>query len=281
MAASYQATAILTSAFPWEKLPFELRAQVFQEVDRQYLQSKQVSYFKWRLSMPAIVIALRQRPISYYHALQWFAKENTPLIFDLGISCALGDMNDEEAAVITTISMEMSKPLCKNTVRYNKTVWPKSRLQKPVAFTQQFLRLENLREVRLNVGDEMSDSAGFPTSNRAFITEWPFWLEGCKKLSIVEVTVTIKDRSQDELAQLAWRQTERVMVSLVKQISKKLGIEGKKVDMDVRNRLHYISESEGSVWRWEAEEGQFMDWSCELGWWQDSKKNALEGKVDF
>src|ERR1700712_5300670 len=62
-------------SFPWERLPFETREQIFEELDQDS---------PWRCStylcaddgLPAIIIALRGSPISHKHAFREFMNAN-------------------------------------------------------------------------------------------------------------------------------------------------------------------------------------------------------------
>jgi hypothetical protein len=65
--------ALRKKTFPWEKLPFETRDHIFKEVDK--FSDRGFHYFWWNGVMVPLIIALRSLPISYQHALQWFAKE--------------------------------------------------------------------------------------------------------------------------------------------------------------------------------------------------------------
>jgi hypothetical protein len=58
----------------WEKLPYEMREKIFGEVE-----ADTESYFTWKGSVPALVVALRPLKLSYEHVLEWF--ENETLYF--------------------------------------------------------------------------------------------------------------------------------------------------------------------------------------------------------
>lgn len=103
-------------AFPWEKLPFELRHKIFALVDDDYARSRvsytnpnpNAKYFKIRNSkMPALVVALRKLPISYDHVLQWVLKNGTMLNIAID-QFSTSDMNGTELRLFK--SLEIGRP---------------------------------------------------------------------------------------------------------------------------------------------------------------------------
>lgn len=96
------------NAFPWDNLPFELRKQIFEE-----LRDQEDDYFKYRMGMPALIVALRCCPTSYDHALQFFDKSNLSLEFHSRSyrRFPLHDrykMNNHEASRIQDVTLHFS-----------------------------------------------------------------------------------------------------------------------------------------------------------------------------
>lgn len=57
-------------------MPYEVSEQIIAEVnDGAYF-----SYFSWQGKVPALIVALRQLPVSYGHFLEWFAKHGSHII---------------------------------------------------------------------------------------------------------------------------------------------------------------------------------------------------------
>ena len=98
--------------FPWEKLPFEIRDQIFAEVDSSlggppnWLIDSY--YFEWNGSMPPLVVALRTLKLSYQHVMQWFSKHNSLLVMHEGVGFDISDMTNIELERISSVSMELT-----------------------------------------------------------------------------------------------------------------------------------------------------------------------------
>jgi hypothetical protein len=99
-------------ASPWERLPIEVRQQIFDNLDEELIivcisqtqpnpAPKPRTYFRWSDSMPPLVVALRSLPVSYSHVVQHFARMNGEL--DLGSGCNIASMTKSELGVITTV----------------------------------------------------------------------------------------------------------------------------------------------------------------------------------
>jgi hypothetical protein len=74
-----------TKACPWERLPFELRDQIFSIVHKDHagpFNGSPLGYFEWDQRMPCLVVALRPLSVSYNHAMQWFRRFNTHIVID-------------------------------------------------------------------------------------------------------------------------------------------------------------------------------------------------------
>lgn len=101
-----QADALRKRTFPWEKLPFEIREEIFKNVNEQSVRG--LNYFWWDGVMSPLIIALRSQPFSYQHVLQWFAKENfyfSPLYPTP--KHPMMDLTKDELAVIRTASIDI------------------------------------------------------------------------------------------------------------------------------------------------------------------------------
>jgi hypothetical protein len=105
-----------TKASPWERLPIEVRQQIFDNLDEELIYvcisqthpnpaPKPRPYFRWSDSMPPLVVALRSLPVSYGHAIQHFARVNWQL--DLGFGCNIASMTKSELGVITFVRFEV------------------------------------------------------------------------------------------------------------------------------------------------------------------------------
>jgi hypothetical protein len=122
-------------------------------------------------------------------------------------------------------------------------------LTKPYRFRPSFLLAENLRIFHLSL-----DYRHFYRYNAPhFLTEFPFWLEGCKPLSKVTVELPI--------CRGFLRTEERNMIvfGMMERLYKKVRVEGRYV----RTTEYGMAESE--EWEWEAPAGTYMDWSKGLG----------------
>ena len=70
----------VVKAFPWERLPFELRQQIFDALDKMtwlWREEAPVCYFDWSHTLPPLVIALRRLPISHQHVIKHLDSKNT------------------------------------------------------------------------------------------------------------------------------------------------------------------------------------------------------------
>lgn len=129
---------------------------------------------------------------------------------------------------------------------------------KPTIFTQEFKLLPDLREVHLNLYHQLVG----PTEHTcAFVTEWPFWLQGCPQLSTVVVAIPkrVPTWHRSHHGNLLIR---KLLKAVVKRVSNKLGVQGVDVSEKCSGNFGLYCE----IWQWEAEEGTFMDWTQELGW---------------
>ena len=98
--------------FPWEKLPFEIRDQIFAEVDSSLGGPPDwlidLYYFEWNGSIPPLVVALRTLKLSYQHVMQWFSKHNSLLVMHEGVGFDISDMTNIELERISSVSMELT-----------------------------------------------------------------------------------------------------------------------------------------------------------------------------
>lgn len=289
------------TSFPWDKLPHELREQIFHLIDQEHMSisPRNVSYFKWTGTMPALIVALRDRKEAYNHVLEVFEKHNSSIVLDPSTSYSLSSITDEEALKIQKAFIQLrykfpSLPLwLKSETDFelsgisghtrkphyyakHNTSWTASRttFHRPIQFTQQFLRLRNLREVHLSLSNHirLQGSRTVPADDfHRFIVEWPFWLQGCTQLSRLEVAITLAPFSRSS----SFETYNQLLTHITGRVSKRLGIEAKRIDMDLQHHFHYHPEAQ--VWRWEAVEGQTMDWDrVGLGvrWDWSSRKKA-------
>lgn len=111
-----QTDALRKATFPWEKLPFEIREQIFKDVNQR--SPRGLNYFWWNGTMAPLIVALRSQPISYQHILQWFAKENfyfSPLFPTP--EHPMMDLTKDELAVIKEASIDIRYEM---TMQYSK-----------------------------------------------------------------------------------------------------------------------------------------------------------------
>ncbi|KAF8858832.1 hypothetical protein BDZ45DRAFT_743049 [Acephala macrosclerotiorum] len=233
-------------AFPWERLPYEMREKIFRN-DKE---------------VPALVVALREFPISYDHVLQWFERESSSLIIGSWNAWALSSMSDMEALCIKKVMMELSGNIDDVYENYEDDGWTFSRFRKPTEFSQRFLRMENLREVHLTMDNACHShtTTGIYRGLQNFSSQWPYWLEGCTKLSRVELALNLNVWRSYEIDNA---KCDRVFQAILNRIAKKIGVKGKAVNMDLTSHAYY--DQHAQVWCWEDEPGNYMDWSHEFG----------------
>lgn len=94
--------ALPPKSFPREQLPYELRDQIFGILDET---PDFTSYFRWRGSIPSLVIVLRPSSISYSHVLQWWRKCNSSLYLVREFGYSIEIMNECEAEVIKEVTI--------------------------------------------------------------------------------------------------------------------------------------------------------------------------------
>jgi hypothetical protein len=98
----------LVAAFPWDRLPFEIRQKIFDLLTPES-PSGSPPYFRchWKTGMPPLVVALRPLPISYDHALQNFSKENRELwLRSRGAKNTVRGMTKTELSFIEWVDLE-------------------------------------------------------------------------------------------------------------------------------------------------------------------------------
>lgn len=98
------------STFPWDDLPFELREQIFKELDDEYqgYWEDDDSYFHMDFGkIPHLVVALRGFKQSYEHVLQWFKAQNTPLELNIRTRYDLSMFSDAEALAVEEIELDL------------------------------------------------------------------------------------------------------------------------------------------------------------------------------
>lgn len=95
----------------------------------------------------------------------------------------------------------------------------------------------------------------------AFLTEFPFWLSGCKALS--KVVVEIQYVGPQRMKRGAHR---RIVQNMIQRIYERTGV---KAEYDWW---------EDQRWIWKAAPGKYMDWSQDLGLeWQAQPFTSLIG----
>ncbi|KAF8858831.1 hypothetical protein BDZ45DRAFT_743048 [Acephala macrosclerotiorum] len=240
-----------TPKFPWENLTHKLREQTFQLVD-QFMEPGKPSYFKWQGSIPPLIVALKGYPVS------------------MTIFCNNSERKAPRLSWTLRHHMILVIGVCENVRdQDNLDLWHHPKFKKLTTFIQQFLKLKNLREVHLTLSSKKSPysqtrgpSRGFEDYDDAyhFITELPFGLQGCKKLSTVEVVITRNDMEHYKT------EVERLSQAVVKRVSKKFGIESQYL-RGIGFYNHFLYHWRADVWRWEARSGTLMDWSQDLSWY--------------
>jgi hypothetical protein len=94
--------------FHWEKLAFELREMIFVEVSKLDLDScihESDYYFRRGIWMPLLVVALRDQPKSYSHAMEWYRQANSHLVYHILYYSDLGGMTRTELEVIQSAEL--------------------------------------------------------------------------------------------------------------------------------------------------------------------------------
>jgi hypothetical protein len=90
--------------FPWERLPFEIRDSIFDNLEAESLCE---SYFKRNGSVPAFVVALRSLPLFYEHVLQTFASHSSTIQINEWNKFNLSDLSQKELDIIVKAEMEL------------------------------------------------------------------------------------------------------------------------------------------------------------------------------
>jgi hypothetical protein len=122
-------------------------------------------------------------------------------------------------------------------------------LTKPYRVRHSFLLAENLRTFHLSL-----DYRHFHRFNAAhFLTEFPFWLEGCKALSKVIVQLPIYR------GVLRTEERNQIVFGMMDLLYEKVGVEGRYV------KTTEYGMAVAEQWEWEAPAGTYMDWSKGLG----------------
>ena len=91
----------------WERCPVEVRDMIFDEIDK--VDDDGVNYFRWRGSMPPLIVALRGLKNSYKQVLRRFAKANPERhlwMNSLGRS-SIRDMNRVEVDMFEEVSLRL------------------------------------------------------------------------------------------------------------------------------------------------------------------------------
>lgn len=143
------------------------------------------------------------------------------------------------------------------------------KFRKPIWFTDKVRKMVNLREVNLtfNLDDEE-----FPVNNAdrcRWLTEWPFWIEGCVSLSSLSVEVVLDVRLEIR------RQRDKIVLGMMRRYHKKIGVMGQM--SRVKSYYNYSSfdqrHDKVEIWQWKTDhEQQLMDWSRNMGVvWQGVK----------
>ncbi|KAG4434480.1 hypothetical protein IFR05_010023 [Cadophora sp. M221] len=275
--------------FPWETMPYEIRDHIFAEMD----EDGYYGYFEWDGEPPALLEALRPLKTSHGHVLEWFARHGYNVSLYLYVipmytrillfmservltryyswhGFDLTSLTKTEMTCVTKVNLELSQ-ICDQITTFideDTNEWVDS-FRKPTFFTDQFLSLTNLREVYLSLD---LDNNVCQSQMTKFMTQWLFWLQGCKALKKLTVEIPVASWMIDAPSRA------RNIDGLVRRIFQKTGVQGRYVEQ-VGERFH----EEADVWIWEAPDGKLMDWSQELcrEW---KRPHATEGRtsvVDF
>lgn len=247
-----------------------MREQIFVEVHQARTSPDEPSYFKWQDSMPPLVVALRSYPVSYSHVLEWFEKENTSIVMNRYTSYNINGMNKREADLVKKVIMEMwyhtaetlsipeDKHINSETSPDRQTTDGRQLhsqgFRKPYEFIHELSKFLNLRHVYLAHHEFLFGLGDHSTLIPAWYclsTEFPYWLQGCKNLSTVEVAFPRTFWFGNPEATCNYELLPRV----VKCIAKKLGVEGKPLeDEDITMLGQDVPNFRGRkdrVWRWE------------------------------
>ncbi|CZR62966.1 uncharacterized protein PAC_12863 [Phialocephala subalpina] len=271
---STMAAVSTKSVFPWEKLPFEIREKIFEDVKKSLDRSRRYmgGYFSWDGTMPPLVVALRPLPVSYEHVLKWFRKHNRYLKLDGYTGYVLAEMNAKEVQMVQSLSIVLEESREKKfPLRRTKT---SKSMTRPFGtfeqYTKCFPNLPNLRDVRLSIATDFIP----PLDVVDFITEFPFWLQGFKSLASVSVEIPSLRNVLDGDLQ------HQLLSALISRIHQKIGVKCKLLRMEdtfiLEDSKEHSVEEDGvdfyeavgvmDVWYWKAAKGKTMDWSQNLGW---------------
>ncbi|TVY91286.1 hypothetical protein LAWI1_G005151 [Lachnellula willkommii] len=247
--------------FPWEKLPYELREKIFALVHQQGCSTQLKgrhpvyckSYYERHSNMPALVVALRLLPKSYHHVLEWFCKFNHSFNTGANGLLSLSDMTQSELAAFKYLKIALNSDV------HQVAKWRKSssryEFSTPTWFTAPFLHATNLRMLTLCV--DPGPRAKARSDAMGFITEFPFWLQGCQALN----RVSVETPTNFELMTRSAR--NKSLEKMVKRIDEKLGVKGY-VAYEVGYNLEDDEVAEMWVWK-VAKGGKPMDWTQDLG----------------
>ncbi|KAE8454581.1 hypothetical protein EG329_000204 [Mollisiaceae sp. DMI_Dod_QoI] len=225
--------------------------------------------------MPALVVALRPLPVSYQHVLQRFQRANRNLHQNNWSGFGLEGMNEAEKASLTSLSLTLGQSFHTSRQSPEEGLIDLDKFEKPDWFTEPFLAATNVTEVRISLGMLPGDDGTFPPKERlAFITEFPFWLQGFKNLKRLKVEIPIV------LDVLNRRRREQNLNNLVDKIARKIGVRGRIGQSPVL--LRGITAYE--IWIWETRKENGMDWSEDLGMqWPDpilSAQSLIQAYVE-
>lgn len=128
-------------------------------------------------------------------------------------------------------------------------------MERPTFFTNHFLDMISLRSVYLFFD---FNNQVWASDMEDFITQFPFWLQGCKQLSEVKVETPIYGLNNP------WR--NNLMQGILRRAFKYTGVRGEFVEMVSSGPDYGSPYCEAEMWTWKAAEGRYMDWSQEIGW---------------
>ncbi|KUJ09369.1 uncharacterized protein LY89DRAFT_676167 [Mollisia scopiformis] len=237
----------------FDDLPPEIRDQIFANLNEstKYCKFLRKPYFLWDRRLPPLVVALRSLPRSHDHALQWVAKETLRKCYEPkypshGRRMPGSKLNKAELASIIGIGVDMS--LIVNDPDYRS-------IDKPAFFHEWLLRMPNLRSVHLyfNFANEVHTS-----DTEDFLTQFSFWLESCNQLSEVKIELPVYG--------LSYHKRESLLQGILRRVFKQTGVQAKFIEMvhdDYNGACEY---TDAELWHWTAPEGQYMDWTQEIGW---------------
>ncbi|PMD40236.1 hypothetical protein L207DRAFT_528610 [Hyaloscypha variabilis F] len=129
-------------------------------------------------------------------------------------------MTVTELLVVEPVRLDVGHPIWLKRKQLQKrgvAEDPQFQTGKLHCFTSSFLPVENLREFHLSIDGRYGASDG---DILHFITQFPFWIEGCKALSKLTVELHIPAQYIDV------RRCDTIVRTTMKRLVKKVGVRG-------------------------------------------------------